>query len=308
MISTKLASIGLAASLVAILPAVSAHAQAPRTFVSAAGTDNSTCSFAAPCRHFQAAVDATSAGGEVDALDPAGYGPIIIHQAITIEGQGWSYIAPPAGGDGISISAVNGRVAIHGVLLNGVGITPASGIVFNSGSSLNVQDCVIQNFSGTGILFQPNTSSVSKMSVANTRISDSNFGLTISPTGTGTTRSILNHIDIENNIQDGITTSTSSQELYVTVNESVSANNGGAGIISTTTNSGGIHVYVRNSTINDNAGTALSANGQNNFVVVTRSMIADNGLDFTGGLFTYGDNNILVNGDGGGSLSQIAPE
>ena len=123
MFSTKLASIGLAASLVAVLPAVSAQAQAPRTFVSAAGSDSNPCSFAAPCRHFQAAVNATSAGGEVDALDPAGYGPIIISQAITIEGQGWSYIAPPAGGNGITINAVSGKVTIHGVSLNGVGIT-----------------------------------------------------------------------------------------------------------------------------------------------------------------------------------------
>jgi len=122
MISKKLASIGLAASLVAILPAVSAHAQSPRTFVSAAGNDSNPCSFAAPCRHFQAAVNATSAGGEVDALDPAGYGPIVISQAVTIEGQGWSYIAPPAGGNGITINAVSGNVVIHGVSLNGAGI------------------------------------------------------------------------------------------------------------------------------------------------------------------------------------------
>ena len=123
MISTKLASIGLAASLVAVLPAVSAQAQAPRTFVSAAGSDSNPCSFAAPCRHFQAAVNATSAGGEVDALDPAGYGPIIISQAVTIEGQGWSYIAPPNNGIAITINAASGKVAIHGVSLNGAGIT-----------------------------------------------------------------------------------------------------------------------------------------------------------------------------------------
>jgi hypothetical protein len=77
------------------LPTAPAQAQSPRTFVSAAGNDSNPCSFTAPCRHFQAAVNVTSAGGEVDALDPAGYGPITISQAITIEGQGWSYIAPP---------------------------------------------------------------------------------------------------------------------------------------------------------------------------------------------------------------------
>ena len=119
--TTIVMAAGLA--LAVTLPAASAQAQAPRTFVSAAGSDSNPCSFAAPCRHFQAAVNATSVGGEVDALDPAGYGPITISQAITIEGQGWSYIAPPAGGNGITINAVSGNVAIHGVSLNGVGIT-----------------------------------------------------------------------------------------------------------------------------------------------------------------------------------------
>ena len=87
-----------------------------RTFVSAAGNDSNPCSFAAPCRHFQAAVNATSLGGEVDALDPAGYSPIVISQAITIEGQGWSYIAPPPSGNAITINAVSGNVVIHGAV------------------------------------------------------------------------------------------------------------------------------------------------------------------------------------------------
>jgi hypothetical protein len=144
-----------ALALAATLPAVQAQAQAPRTFVSAAGSDTNPCSFAAPCRHFQAAVNATSPGGEVDALDLAGYGPIIIGQAITIEGQGWSYIAPPTNGNGITINAVSGNVTIHGVSLNGVGITGnTTGIQFNSGGSLNVQDSVIRNFRGGWHLVQ----------------------------------------------------------------------------------------------------------------------------------------------------------
>jgi hypothetical protein len=176
-----------AALALAVLPAVSAQAQAPRTFVSAAGSDSNPCSFAAPCRHFQAAVMATSAGGEVDALDPAGYGPIIISQAITIEGQGWSYIAPPADGNGITINAVSGKVVIHGVSLNGVGITgTTNGIVFNSGGSLDVQESVIRNFNFDGILFQPNTSSDSKIFLSNTLVSNiGGAGIVINPSGLG---------------------------------------------------------------------------------------------------------------------------
>ncbi len=67
--TTIVMAAGLAVAV--MLPAASAQAQAPRTFVSAAGSDSNPCSFAAPCRHFQAAVNATSLGGEVDALDPA---------------------------------------------------------------------------------------------------------------------------------------------------------------------------------------------------------------------------------------------
>jgi hypothetical protein len=155
-------AIAAALALAVTLPAVTAQAQSPRTFVSAAGSDSNPCSFAAPCRHFQAAVNATSAGGEVDALDPAGYGPITISHAITIEGQGWSYIAPPASGNGITINAVSGNVTIRGVSLNGVGITGnPNGIVFNSGSSLTVTNCIVQNFAGNvvaggiGIMFNP---------------------------------------------------------------------------------------------------------------------------------------------------------
>jgi hypothetical protein len=152
---TRTTIMAAALALAVTLPAVSAHAQAPRTFVSAAGSDGNPCSFAAPCRHFQAAVNATSAGGEVDALDPAGYGPITISHAITIEGQGWSYIAPPANGSGITINAVNGNVAIRGVSLNGVGVSGITdGIIFNSGGSLTITDCVVQNFSASGNFYR----------------------------------------------------------------------------------------------------------------------------------------------------------
>ncbi len=175
--------IAAALALAVTLPAVSAQAQAPRTFVSAAGSDSNPCSFAAPCRHFQAAVNATSAGGEVDALDPAGYGPITISQAITIEGQGWSYIAPPAGGNGITINAVSGNVSVHGVSLNGVGITgTTNGIQFNSGGSLAVADSVIQNFTQNGINFVPSVTAL--LSVSNTVVSDNaGHGIVMQPSG-----------------------------------------------------------------------------------------------------------------------------
>jgi hypothetical protein len=132
------------------LPAVSAHAQAARTFVSAVGTDNAVCGINSPCRHFQAAVTATAAGGEVDALDPGPYGSFTINHAITIEGQGWAYIVPAANSAAITIAAGStDRINIRGVSLNGVGVANGTGILLNSGQ-LILQNSVIK-FLTTGL-------------------------------------------------------------------------------------------------------------------------------------------------------------
>src|SRR5258708_319400 len=98
----------IAAVLAVTLPAVQPQAQSIRTFVSTAGSDSNPCSITQPCRHFSAAVAATAVGGEVDALDPGAYGSFTIGHAITIEGQGWSYVAPPANGNAITINALAG--------------------------------------------------------------------------------------------------------------------------------------------------------------------------------------------------------
>src|SRR5271168_4542210 len=151
--------IAAALALAVTLPAVSAQAQSIRTFVSTSGTDNPSCSLTSPCRHFSAAVTATAVGGEVDALDPGAYGSFTISQAISIEGQGWSYVAPGANGNAITINAVSGNVTIHGVSLNGVGTTNTTGIQFNSGDSLTVTDCVVQNFY-SGVIVEPSAGTI----------------------------------------------------------------------------------------------------------------------------------------------------
>jgi hypothetical protein len=303
--TTIVMAAGLAVAV--MLPAASAQAQAPRTFVSAAGSDSNPCSFAAPCRHFQAAVNATSLGGEVDALDPAGYGPITITQAITIEGQGWSYIAPPANGNGITINAVSGNVAIHGVSLNGVGITgPTNGIQFNSGGSLNVRDSVIQNFSNIGIIFEPNSSTLSQLFVSNTLVSDNGSdGIAINPGGSGTTTGVLDHVEAENN-GSGIFVGSFTQTVNMTVSDSVSANNAGSGI-QVFSIVGMVSVMVRNATIANNAGNGLEADSTGATIRVTRSTITGNATGWAvsspGVVSSYADNNI----DGNTSANSEPP-
>src|SRR5438309_8358314 len=91
--------------LVICLWSSAAHAQANRTWVSGVGDDVNPCSRTAPCKTFAGAISKTAAGGEIDVLDPGGFGPVIISKSITIDGTGVlaGILAP--GGNGITINS-----------------------------------------------------------------------------------------------------------------------------------------------------------------------------------------------------------
>ena len=55
-----------------------------RVFVASYGNDSNPCTFGSPCRNFQQAVNVVDPGGEVTAIDSAGFGPINITKAVTI--------------------------------------------------------------------------------------------------------------------------------------------------------------------------------------------------------------------------------
>jgi len=62
------------------------NAQATRTWVSGVGDDANPCSRTAPCKTFAGAISKTAEGGEINALDPGGYGAVTITKSITIDG------------------------------------------------------------------------------------------------------------------------------------------------------------------------------------------------------------------------------
>src|ERR1700683_3993078 len=74
---------GFAISFCALTTA--AQAQATRTWVSGVGDDVNPCSRTAPCKTFAGAISKTSAGGEINFIDPGGFGPLTITKAITID-------------------------------------------------------------------------------------------------------------------------------------------------------------------------------------------------------------------------------
>src|SRR5262245_53802148 len=88
---------------VCLLSAEPVAAQPLRVFVAAQGSDTNPCTFAAPCRTFQKAHDTVAADGEIDVLDPAGYGAVTISKSISIQGHDFSGITAPSGGVAITV-------------------------------------------------------------------------------------------------------------------------------------------------------------------------------------------------------------
>ena len=74
----------LFAAAFALFFAAGAQAQATRTWVSGVGDDVNPCSRTAPCKTFAGAISKTANGGEIDCLDPGGYGTLTITKSITV--------------------------------------------------------------------------------------------------------------------------------------------------------------------------------------------------------------------------------
>src|SRR5262249_21287900 len=140
---TRLALCAMAVFTVCVFFAPLAHAQATRTWVSGVGDDVNPCSRTAPCKTFAGAISKTAAGGEINCLDPGGFGAVTITKAITID------CVHTVGG--VLASLVNGiivnaggsdRIVLRGLDINGVG-NGLDGIRFLAGGSLHVEDSVI---------------------------------------------------------------------------------------------------------------------------------------------------------------------
>src|SRR4051794_32628713 len=97
--------LGLTLSVaVGVTYATPAAAQATRTWVSGVGDDVNPCSRTAPCKTFAGAISKTAAGGEINCLDPGGFGAVSINKSITIDCH-YTEGGVLAGGNGITVNA-----------------------------------------------------------------------------------------------------------------------------------------------------------------------------------------------------------
>jgi hypothetical protein len=141
---------------IVVLGATMMYAQASRTWVSGVGDDANPCSRTAPCKTFAGAISKTAPGGEIDALDPGGFGALTITKAITLDGGGGQVASVlVAGTNGIVVAAgANDIVIIRNLRINGIsgsGNGGLNGIRFISGKDLNVENDVVFGFTQNGL-------------------------------------------------------------------------------------------------------------------------------------------------------------
>ena len=192
-----------AAWLCALTLAGQAHAQATRTWVSGVGDDANPCSRTAPCKTFAGAISKTATNGEIDVLDPGGFGAVTITKAITIaaEGVGEGGVLV-SGSGGITVNAPTGSlVNLRGLQIEGLG-TGTNGVLL-VGGDLHIENCVIRNFRGSpGVGINSQASVVSRVFVTNTQILGNNIG--IENTATTTSSIALQDTLVDRNWQYGI--------------------------------------------------------------------------------------------------------
>jgi hypothetical protein len=215
-------------SLFLIALVASAASAQVRTFVASTGNDANPCSRTAPCRPFQAAVHAAAPGGEVVALDSAGFGSnVTITSSISIIAAPGVYAGITVfSGDGVDVNAgAQDTIVLRGLTVINQGST-GNGITFNTGGTLHVESCVVNGFAGgAGVTFAPSGSS--DLEVKDSIMRSNGLGINIS----GSAQAAIDRVRLESG---GIGLAAADGALVTVRNSVASRNLTGFHVISTT--------------------------------------------------------------------------
>jgi len=163
------------------LHAAPALAQATRTWVSGVGDDANPCSRTAPCKTFAGAIAKTAPSGEIDVLDPGGFGALTITKSISI-------VAMTEGG--VLVSGTNGivvdvpagdTVVLEGLDFEGLN-TGLSGVLINGAGRTIIRKCTIRNFTTAGVNI---TGAGARASVIDSVLLNNAIGVNVQNVSTG---------------------------------------------------------------------------------------------------------------------------
>ena len=291
-----------------VLTAVVSQAQPARTFVSSSGSDANDCSRSSPCRNFQRGHDAVTSGGEVVALDSAGYGAVNITKSVTITGEGVhaAATAPSGGGNAVSINGAGITVILRNIQAQShPASVGGSGIFARNFAVLHIEGCIVRAAS-TGLFFFPVATDgepARKLFIKDS-IFRNNAGSGIflaNAADTGTLSATIERTRLENNTSGGgefrfsivtlrdclasgnaFTGILAQQGSEVNVESCVSAYNGNHGIAAF---DGGI-VRASHSTATNNTQFGFRNDGTSTFESRENNTVRGNGLGNVSGTIT----------------------
>jgi hypothetical protein len=279
-----------------VVGATMMYAQASRTWVSGVGDDANPCSRTAPCKTWAGAISKTAPGGEIDALDPGGFGAVTITKAITLDGGGGQVASVLVSGtNGIVVQAgSNDVVILRNLRINGIG-SGLNGIQFLAGKDLNLENDYIFGFtqncvnislgaSATVHIINSVTKNCGNDGIAATttvglvKVGISNTSVMVS-TNNGieagnNSRVNVDHGFISASGASGVASDGTGGTSIASVDNSevIDGNNG-------VTASNGSFVVISHSTITANTGTAYNASGGTIFAYARGTASATNGTN-----------------------------
>ena len=268
-----------------------AYAQATRTWVSGVGDDANPCSRTAPCKTFAGAISKTAAGGEINVLDPGGFGGVTITKSISIIAEGVAAGVLVSGTNGIIVNAASTDIVVlRGLDIEGLG-TGTNGIRFVAGGQLHVENCTIHKFL-RGI-FVDATAGAIQIFVKDSTIRNNGTALTgggigLKPTSPATVNAIIDNVRLEHNAY-GVRAEAGAT---ASVNNSVAAGNLNGGFVALTTTTAAV-VNLSDSVSTFNL-TGVLADGANALVRLSNTVITRNGTGISssnGGIISSFGNN-----------------
>ncbi len=283
--------------------AAPASAQATRTWVSGTGDDVNPCSRTAPCKTFAGAISKTAAGGEINCLDPGGYGAVTITKSMTISCP-YTEGGALAGGNGIVVNdsaTATPNTAV--VFLRGLDIfgvnPPSNGVRFVAGAALTIEDSTIRRFNAANSLgVSMGANGPAKLFITRTTISDNGSantggGIEIKPAAGGSVQAVLTNVRSDNNANNGLRGDSTSGAVTIVIDDSsFSGNAQGLAMAGGASN---LRVLINDSVIANNSGAGIVNSGATSTIRVGDTTITGNaqGLVVAGGsVLSYGNNRL----------------
>jgi hypothetical protein len=314
MTKSSLLSALVGALFVAGLAIAPAHAQATRTWVSGVGDDANPCSRTAPCKTFAGAISKTSALGEINTLDPGGFGALTITKAISIYNDGVGEAGVLVSGtNGINISAATTDIVnLRGLIFDGLNASTA-GVQVNTASKVTIMNCVIQEFT-TAVNITPSSGTVF-VKIQDSTLLNNSAGVISKPTGGAIVNVEIDRARMDSNSGGAMKIDgTGGGSSNVAVNDSSMSQNGGTGTNGVSGASGNIKIDLMRDTIANNVGAGVQANisgGGTSTVTVGQSMLSNNGSAWQAlngaSLLTF-QNNQVTGAAGTGPSGNIGPQ